>query len=139
MLHKIIKACSVFCFKCNCWYLKKLLHFIQYFFYKLIESDLFLRTSLGSVHCFRVHANILLFMTYHCRTSLVAANVSALRSFYYINRGSSIQVLTFFFVFRLKSEIKSVYNQKGDIRKNILDTECLEKEMMEKLHRKVCF
>ncbi|XP_046863402.1 kinesin-like protein KIF18A [Xenia sp. Carnegie-2017] len=37
---------------------------------------------------------------------------------------------------KLKSEIKSVYNQKGDIRKNILDTECLEKEMMEKLHRK---
>ena len=37
---------------------------------------------------------------------------------------------------RLKSELKSVYNQKSDIKKNILDTECLEKEMMEKLNRK---
>ncbi|XP_028408908.1 kinesin-like protein KIF18A [Dendronephthya gigantea] len=37
---------------------------------------------------------------------------------------------------RIKSEIKSVYNQKSDIKKNIRDVECLEREMMEKLHRK---
>lgn len=48
-----------------------------------------------------------------------------------------IYCIQHFLCCRLKSQLKSVYNQKCDVKKNILDTECLQKEMMEKLRRKV--